>query len=37
VSVASIGCRRLGRVDVRLIRGPIVQNSLRKAWTSFKD
>jgi hypothetical protein len=27
----------LGRVDVRLIRGPILQNSLRKAWTSFKD
>src|SRR3954462_2161182 len=37
VRVASIGCRRLGRVDVRLIRGTILQNSLRKAWTSFKD
>src|SRR5215212_3035763 len=37
VSVASIGCRRLGRVDVRLIRGKFLKSALRNAWTSFED
>src|SRR3954471_408456 len=37
VSVASIGCRRLGRVDVRLMRGKFHKSALRNAWTSFKD
>src|SRR3954470_4861982 len=37
VSVASIGCRRLGRVDVRIIRGKFLKSALRNAWTSFKD
>src|SRR4030081_147660 len=35
VSVASMGCRRLGRVDVRLICGPILQNWLRRGMFAF--
>src|SRR4029450_1598242 len=37
VSVASIGCKRFGRGDGRLIQGPIRQSALRNAWTSFNN